>query len=296
MTQRWLVLGKGGLVGHALMQVLGADASGFSRDECNFFDHAFIEAVEQAYMAKPFAVLANAAGYTQVDAAESEDSGTLLRINAVAPGELAAWCAKRGVVFVHFSTDYVFDGSGDAPWNEQATPAPLNAYGMSKLMGERAVAAAGGKHLIFRTSWPYDNRGKNFLMAMRKLMAERETLQVVADQFGAPTYVPQLAKGVADAVAHAMAKGEFPSGVYHVCHGGETTWHGFAQAILKHEAFKGSPKCRDVIATTAEAYAAAAPRPANSRLNCAKAREVLGVALPDWESGLRACYAQAGGQ
>ncbi|MBY0407695.1 MAG: NAD(P)-dependent oxidoreductase, partial [Rickettsiales bacterium] len=219
-----LVIGSEGMLGRALREVLGPRAKGLSRRECDFHAIDFLDAVEAAYLAQPFTAIINAAAYTRVDDAESEDSGELLRVNAIAPGELAAWCEKRGVAFVHFSTDYVFDGHGDAPWKEDDAPAPLNAYGMSKLMGERSVAAAGGKYLIFRLSWVYDHRGRNFFMRMRELMMQREQLSVVDNQIGAPSYAPQVAQGVVQALEHARKSGDFPSGIYHLCHAGETSW------------------------------------------------------------------------
>jgi len=290
MIAAWLVLGKDGMVGRAMMEQLGPRAVGLSRQECDFTDVSFLDVIDAAFTVKPFSVLINAAAYTRVDDAENEDSGTLLRINAIAPGELAAWCAKNGVVCVHFSTDYVFDGSGTHAWREDDVPAPLNAYGTSKLMGERAVAAVDGNYLIFRTSWVYAAQGKNFFTTMRQFMATRASLQVVADQVGAPTFAGHLAQGVVTGVENAMAQGEFPRGIYHLCHGGVVSWHGFADAILAHErAVNTELACQATVPVSTKDYGATAPRPSNSQLDCARAKMVLGVALPAWEVGLRAC-------
>lgn len=292
MNEPVLVLGKDGILGRALCAQLGARAIGLSHAECDFVNVAFIEAVDAAYHARPFAAILNAAAYTAVDAAEEEDSGTLLRVNAVAPGELAAWCAKHDVALVHFSTDYVFNGQGTKPWAEHDTPAPLNAYGMSKQVGERAVEAVGGKYLIFRTSWVYGPQGKNFFTRMRTLMREREVLTVVDDQVGAPTYAAELAMAVVTALSVAAAKDVFPRGIYHLTHSGEVSWCGFARAMLAHEQAQGV-MCKEVQAISTEAYGAAASRPMNSRLDCTKARMVFAVTLPSWEEGLAACFLAA---
>ncbi len=288
MSAPFLVLGKDGLVGHALCALLGARAVGLSHSDCDLTGVGFLNTVDEAFTARPFSAVINAAAYTRVDAAEEEDSGNLLRVNAVAPGEIAKWCAKMGIPLVHFSTDYVFDGSGETPWKESDTPAPLSAYGMSKLAGERAIEAAGGKHLIVRTSWVYAERGNNFFMTMRKLMREREVLRVVDDQIGAPTYAGHLAAAVLEALEHALATAEFPSGVYHLAQGGSVSWCGFARAILAQE---HAVMCKEIAAIASQEYVSKAVRPLNSRLDCSKARSVLGVVMPAWEDGLGACFA-----
>lgn len=293
MSDSVLVLGKDGLVGRALMAELGERAVGLGHAECDFMNVGFLDAVDAAHGARAFWAVINAGAYTRVDDAEDEDSGNLLRVNAVAPGELAGWCAKRGIALVHFSTDYVFDGSGSVAWKESDAPAPINAYGMSKLVGERAIANAKGAHLIFRTSWVYAAEGAGFLTTMRKLMREREVLKVVDDQVGAPTYAGELAAAVIVALGKAQGMAAFPSGVYHLCHGGEVSWCGFARAILAHEQAKGGVMCKEVQAIASKDYVTKAVRPANSRLDCGKARRVFNVALPSWEDGLAACLADS---
>ena len=289
-----LILGTNGMLGHAL--ALHAGALGVTRADCNFLDASFLQELDRVYDRTPFGAVINAAAYTAVDAAEREDSGNLLRVNAIAPGEIAAWCAKKGIPFVHFSTDYVFDGSGDAPWREDDATGPLNAYGRSKLAGERAVAAAGGKHLIFRTSWLYAGRGKNFFTTMREKMREKESLSVVSDQVGAPTFVPHLAVASLRALEAARRLPAFPSGIYHLCNAGEASWHQFAQAIWEEEQARGSHVvCREIAAISSADYGAPAPRPLNSRLDCTRTREVLDVWLPAWDVALRDCYEVLGG-
>ena len=287
MTGSILVLGKDGILGTALMAELGPRAIGFSHSDCDFVEVGFLNTIDQLFMTRPFKAIINAGAYTRVDDAENEDSGTLLRVNAVAPGELASWCAKHNIPLVHFSTDYVFDGSGTTPWKESDSPAPLNAYGMSKLVGERAVTAINGAHLIFRTSWVYADYGRNFFTTMRALMREKQILTVVQDQIGAPTYAGHLAGAVITALEAAMGQPSFPSGIYHLCHGGHTSWHGFAEAILAQEK---EVMCKTILAVVSKDYPAKTARPENSRMDCSKAVQVLHTTLPRWEEGLAACF------
>jgi dTDP-4-dehydrorhamnose reductase len=281
----WLVLGAGGQVGRALMDRVD-NAIGLTRKECDLTSPEQITQVLASY--KPGAVI-NAAAYTAVDQAESEESRAHL-INAQAPAVMAAYCKSAGIPFVHFSTDYVFDGSGEEAWHETDEPSPLNAYGRTKRAGEKLVQDSGGSHLIFRTSWVYDAEGKNFLNTMLRLGAEREELKVVDDQFGAPTFAPHLAAAALEALGKAQQSPRFPSGIYHLCGGGETNWMNFAKQIFA-EGYKRGLKLKvlTVQGIPTEAYPTSAKRPYNSRLDCSKARDVLGVALPHWELGLREC-------
>jgi dTDP-4-dehydrorhamnose reductase len=224
-----------------------------------------------------------------VDKAESEPK-LAMRVNAEAVGQLAAWCKQRDIPLVHFSTDYVFDGRGSAPRKEVAATAPLNVYGETKLAGERAIAETGAKSLIFRTSWVYDAHGRNFFTTMLRLFAEKEELSVVSDQVGAPTYAPALAEAVISALSAALAAKTFPSGVYHLCHSGETSWHGFAEAIFALARSRVSGiRCGRINPISTADYPTPAKRPQNSRLDCAKAHRVFGVSLPNWEEGLQTC-------
>ncbi|MBM3617280.1 MAG: dTDP-4-dehydrorhamnose reductase [Alphaproteobacteria bacterium] len=282
-VQRIAVLGAAGQIGRALVQVLGERALPLPRADADLLDiPALLSKLE---MLKPDAVI-NAAAYTAVDAAE-DDVERCMAINAQAPAKLAEWCAARGIPFVHFSTDYVYDGSGEKPWRETDAANPLNRYGTSKKLGDEGVQAVGGKHLIFRTSWVYDAVGRNFLTTMLRLGAEKEQLRVVADQFGAPSYAPHLAVAVVSCLEKAMQMDAFPYGVYHMANAGETSWHGFAQAIFASAVAAGAPqRVKDVEPIPSVAYPTRAGRPLNSRLNCSKLHTVFGERLPTWEQGL----------
>ncbi len=280
-----LIIGAHGQVGHALMELCN-NAVGVGRAELNletlqFFSH------ETAGL-RPSAII-NAAAYTAVDKAESEEIKAH-QVNAVAPAVLAAYCKAQDIPFVHYSTDYVFDGSGAAPWREGDRTSPSNAYGRSKLSGEKRIMEAAGKHLIFRTSWVYDEVGSNFLNTMLRLGEEREELRVVNDQWGAPTYARHLAEATLTALENAMRSPRFPSGIYHLCGGGETCWQHFARQIFSYGKKQGLPlKLQKVHGIPTAEYPTPAARPQNSRLNCDKAYQVLGVKLPHWEEALEEC-------
>ncbi len=235
-------------------------------------------------------IIVNPAAHTAVDKAESEPERAYA-LNAEAPGILAAEAEKLGALLVHYSTDYVFDGSGDRARSEDDETGPLNVYGASKLAGEQAIQAACQRHLIFRTSWVYGLRGANFLLTMRRLMRERPELKIVADQIGAPTWCRSLA----DATAQVLAQVEAPNrgadkprpwGVYHMTNTGETSWHGFAQAILDFDAPETPAR---LLPIPSSEYQTPARRPLNSRLNNDKLEHVFGVRLPDWREALRLC-------
>lgn len=231
-------------------------------------------------------LIVNPAAYTAVDKAESEPV-LANAINAVAPGELAA-C---GVPLVHFSTDYVFDGRKEGAYTETDAPNPLGVYGASKLAGEQAVERAGGAHLILRTAWVYGLRGRNFLLTMQRLARERDTLAVVDDQFGAPTWSRLLAEATAVVVARWLDRRDLAatSGVYHLVCGGRTSWHGFTEAILAHLSAQGETGLARLTAIPSSGYPTPAQRPANSQLDCSKLAETFGVRLPDWETALALC-------
>ncbi len=241
--------------------------------------------------AKPH-VIVNAAAYTAVDNAE-KDEALAMAVNAKAPGALAAVAKRHGALFVHYSTDYVFDGLQAGEYAETDAPAPRSAYGRSKLAGERAVQAAGADHLIFRTSWVYAARGKNFLKTMLRLASEREELRVVADQFGAPTWARLIAESTALAVQQDLArrqKGGFESGIFNLTAAGATSWHGFADAIVAAARARGAPlKCGKVTPITTAEYPLPAPRPTNSRLSGVKLAQHYGLIMPAWEQGMQLC-------
>ena len=232
-------------------------------------------------------VIVNAAAHTAVDRAESEPD-LAHAINANAPGVLAHEAAARGAWLLHFSTDYVFDGSGTTPWTEQAPTGPLSVYGRSKLAGEEAIRASGCRHLIFRTSWVYAARGGNFAKTMLRLARERERLSVVADQFGAPTGAELLADVTAHALRTAQARPEV-SGTYHAVATGETSWHGYARHVIAAARAAGQPikVAEDAIdAVPTSAFPTPARRPANSRLDTRKLRDTFGLVLPPWQAGV----------
>jgi len=228
-------------------------------------------------------VVVNAAAYTAVDRAES-DRDAAFRANAEAPGVLAQWCAQAGVPLVHYSTDYVFDGQGTRPYREDDSTAPLGVYGASKLAGEQAIRAAGGRHLIFRTAWVYASHSANFLRTMLRVGAERDVLRVVADQVGTPTPAALIADVTAQSLQHDGAL----SGTWHLTAKGETSWHGFAEAIFAEAVATGVlPRAPKVEAITTAEYPTPAKRPAYSHLDVAKLEQDFGVVLPSWQDGLK---------
>ena len=235
-------------------------------------------------------IIVNPAAYTAVDKAESEPE-LARKVNADAPGILADEAVKSGALLVHYSTDYVFDGSGDTPWQEDDATSPLNVYGATKLAGEQTIVASGCRHLIFRTSWVYGTRGANFLLTMQRLMRERPELKIVADQMGAPTWCRSLAEATAQVLAQVTSPSRGadkpdPWGVYHMTNGGETSWYGFAQAI--QEATSPDTPIR-LIPIPSGDYPTPAQRPLNSRLDNGKLERVFGIRLPDWAQALKLC-------
>jgi dTDP-4-dehydrorhamnose reductase len=236
-------------------------------------------------------LVVNPAAYTAVDRAEGERE-LAFRINAEAPGAIARWAAARGVPLVHFSTDYVFDGSGERPWREDDRTGPLSAYGASKVAGENAVCAAGGTHLIIRTSWVYAAKSANFLRTIARLAGERKELRIVVDQFGAPTSAGVIADAVAGIVAGGGARitERFAAagGLVNVAASGETSWHGFAVAIVDGLKVRGLPiTVDDVVPIRTQDYPTKAKRPANSRLDLTRLKRVFGIETASWEVTLK---------
>lgn len=240
--------------------------------------------------------IVNPGAYTAVDKAELEPDSAYA-INAEAVRVMGQEARTIGAGVIHFSTDYVFDGSGSAPYRETDATRPVSVYGASKLEGEIALTESGAGFLIFRTSWVYGAQGKNFLLTILKLARERETLRVVADQYGAPTWSRDLAKMTAEVIGQceATARGRELAGVladvggvYHAAGGGETTWHGFAAeaVVLRREAEPGAPFAKIEAITTAE-YPTPAKRPANSRMDCSRLTERFGWKMMDWRDSLR---------
>ncbi len=230
-------------------------------------------------------IVVNAAAHTAVDRAEQEVE-LAFRINAEAPDVLAAACAARDARFVHYSTDYVFDGQGTRPYREDDTTSPLGVYGASKLAGEVAVRSSGARHMVFRTAWVYAAHSHNFLRTMLRAGAERDVLRVVADQVGTPTPAALLADVTADALRR---ENDALSGLWHLTASGQTSWHGFAEAIFEGAVARGllarAPKVEAI--PTAD-YPTPAARPAYSVLDCSALQRDFGIALPDWRAGLAA--------
>lgn len=232
-------------------------------------------------------LIVNAAAHTAVDKAESEPELSRT-INALAPSVLAQEAHKLGAWLVHYSTDYVFDGSGSKPWLETDTPAPLSAYGQTKLEGEQLIAAHCSRHLILRTSWVYAARGGNFAKTMLRLAQERERLSVIDDQFGAPTGAELIADVSAHAIRQALAQPQ-DAGLYHLAASGETTWNGYAKHVLAQAG--RAKKAIKIVATEVacvptSAFPTPARRPHNSRLNTAKLQATFGLTLPAWQQGV----------
>lgn len=242
-------------------------------------------------------VIVNAAAYTAVDQAEREES-TATIVNAGAVGVLAQEARRAGALLVHYSTDYVFDGTKSTAYTEQDAPCPINAYGRSKLKGEEAIRGAGCDYLVFRTSWLFASRGRNFVKTILKLAQERETLRVVDDQIGAPTW----ARNVADATAHAIREVRreritetFSSGIFHLTARGTTSWHGFACAVVQQlRALRPSTslKVRDILPIASAEYPTPARRPKNSLLDGTLFKGRFGIALPNWDTALKLCLAE----
>lgn len=229
-------------------------------------------------------IVVNAAAYTAVDRAE-QDVELVFRINAEAPDVLAAACAARGATFVHYSTDYVFDGQGTRPYREDDTTAPLGVYGASKLAGEIAVLSSGARHMVFRTAWVYAAHSHNFMRTMLRLGAERDALRIVADQVGTPTPAALLA----DVTARALGTDAAPSGLWHLTPTGQASWHGFAEAIFEGAVARGLlPRAPKVEAIATADYPTPAARPAYSVLDCSALQRDFGIALPGWRAGLAA--------
>jgi dTDP-4-dehydrorhamnose reductase len=295
-----LLLGRNGQLGWELQRSLAVLGEVVALDRgseplCGDFNrpNALAETVRRV---RPDAIV-NAAAYTAVDKAESEPD--LARtINATAVAALAREAADLGAWLVHFSTDYVFDGSGNAPRGEDAPTGPLNVYGRTKLEGEEAIRASGCKHLILRTSWVHGARGGNFAKTMLKLAAERERLQVIDDQIGAPTGAELLA----DISAHALrAAHRRPglAGTYHATAAGETSWHGYARFVIEWarahgQAIRVWPDAIEAVPTSA--FPTAARRPLNSRLDTRKLQTAFGLTLPPWQAGVERLLAEVTGK
>ena len=285
-----LLFGKNGQVGWELQRSLAPLAElvavdSKSRELCG--DLGDLEGIARTVLAVAPDVIVNAAAYTAVDKAESE-AGRARTINALAPGVLAQQAQRANAWLVHYSTDYVFDGSGEKPWLENDATAPLNVYGATKLEGEQLIARSGCRHLIFRTSWVYGARGGNFAKTMLRLARERDSLSVIDDQVGAPTGADLLADITAHALRTALPRPEV-SGLYHLVAGGETSWHGYAGFVIDFARRTGIPLkvAQDAIkAVPTSAFPTPAKRPHNSRMDTTKLRRTFDLYLPQWQNGV----------
>ncbi len=286
-----LLLGKNGQVGWELQRSLaplGAlTALDFDSPAPLTADFSHPESLAATVRAVAPDLIVNAAAHTAVDKAESEPA--LARaLNALSPGVLGRAAAASGALLVHYSTDYVFDGSGSAPWTEDAATAPLSVYGATKLEGEEAIRASGCRHLIFRTSWVYAARGGNFAKTMLRLAAERDRLTVIDDQIGAPTGADLLA----DLTAHAVrSASERPGllGTYHAVASGETSWHGYASHVIEFARAAGQPikvAGDAILPVPTSAFPTAARRPGNSRMSTRKLTTAFALSLPPWQAGV----------
>jgi dTDP-4-dehydrorhamnose reductase len=300
MNLRVLITGANGQVGWHLQRILApmGEILAIDVEEVDLTD---LKAVATTVHEFSPDIVANAAAYTAVDKAESEPD--LARaINVAAPAQIAAECVRRNALMVHYSTDYVYDGSKSGPYEENDATGPLSVYGQTKLEGDQAIIASGCAHIILRTTWVYDIRGKNFLRTVLRLAREKEELRMVGDQYGAPTWARGLAQVTGTILARLLERagktGAWESGLYHVTAGGRTSWAGFAQAILEeYESlldwpaetgeFGGPLRAKRVVPITTEQYQTPARRPHNSVLSNAKVQAAFGVALPDWRSQLR---------
>ena len=281
-----LLLGKNGQVGWELQRALAplGEVIALGSAEADFAQPESLAAIVRTVAPD---VIVNAAAHTAVDKAESEPERAHM-INATAPAVLAREAAARGAWLLHYSTDYVFDGSGSTPWAEDSPTGPLSVYGRSKLEGEAAIRAGGCQHLILRTSWVYAARGGNFAKTMLRLALERDKLSVIDDQIGAPTGAELLADISAHALRTALTRPQV-SGTYHAVAAGETSWHGYARHVIAFARKAGQPiKVADeaIEAVPTSAFPTPARRPANSRLDTRKLRDTFGLHLPAWQSGV----------
>ncbi len=295
-----LLTGKNGQVGWELQRTLAPLGEVIAADR-RTMDLSDPDSIRGAIRGIKPDLIVNAAAYTAVDQAESEPEPAMA-INGMAPGIMAEEAKRLGAAIVHFSTDYVFDGAKQGPYTEQDPPNPMGVYGKSKLAGEQAVQQAGAPHIIFRTSWVYGARGKNFLLTIRRLAKERNRLKIVDDQIGAPTWCRMIAEASAQILAQAfapMTPDPLPiaevSGLYHLTCAGQTSWYGFAQAILARPqpAVSGPQAIPELLPIPTSEYPLPAKRPANSVLSNAKLRQTFGLALPEWDKALALCLGEA---
>ncbi len=289
---RILLTGKNGQVGWELQRSLASFGQVVAVDSDDM-DLADPDAIRQMVRDVTPTVIVNPAAYTAVDKAESEPE-LAMAVNAAAPGILAEEAHRVGAMLVHYSTDYVFDGNKATPYTEDDAPNPQSVYGRTKLAGEEAIRVAGCKHLILRTSWVYGVHGGNFAKTMLRLTRERSELRIVGDQFGAPTWARDLAQATASALETWQSRGwdASLSGLYHLTAGGRTSWHEYAEEVIRlarrHDAILAA-KQLDVRAIATHEYPVPAKRPANSVLDNGKIARTFGIKMPEWQDSLAEC-------
>jgi dTDP-4-dehydrorhamnose reductase len=287
---RILLLGQHGQVSQELQRSLCGtnQLTVLGRDQLDLAKPELIR--QHAEQLRPELII-NAAAHTAVDQAESEPE-LAFAINATAPGMLAEVAAELGAPLIHYSTDYVFDGSHTEPYRENDATHPLSVYGRSKLAGEQAIQAAGGMHLILRTSWVYSQHGRNFLLTMQRLLQERDALNIVDDQVGAPTWAGSIAHTTSQLIEQWRSGQAGPWGVYHLTALGQTSWFGFASAIAAHLHSQGK-RVATLHPIPSSAYPTPAQRPLNSRLDCSRLQQDWRVQLPDWQAALTECLTRS---
>ncbi|OUR71060.1 dTDP-4-dehydrorhamnose reductase [Methylophaga sp. 41_12_T18] len=284
-----LLTGANGQVGFELQRSLACLAEVIATDR-NGLDLSSNQATQSCIAEHKPDLIINAAAYTAVDKAESEHD-LAMQINAVAPTVMAEEAHKLNIPLIHYSTDYVFNGQNSQPWLEDDKVEPINVYGETKLLGEQGIASKNAAHLIFRTSWVYGQRGNNFLLTMKRLGVERESLSVVDDQIGAPTWSRHIADATAQIIAQAIVSGNVTeffkanSGIYNLSGGGQTSWHGFTQAIFSQLQLQGE-KVAELNAIPTSAYPTPAQRPLYSCLNNDKLADTFAISLPNWQQSL----------
>ncbi|MGZ3771512.1 MAG: dTDP-4-dehydrorhamnose reductase [Bdellovibrio sp.] len=277
------VFGKSGQVARALKKALSDSAYFVGHDESHFENPQGLSELLDRYQPE---IVINTAAYTAVDKAETEKDLCYL-VNAEAPKKIAEWCKKNQALLIHFSTDYVYGGSGDSAQTEETSLKPVNVYGKSKKTGEEFVRQSGARHIILRTSWVYDEQGANFVRTMLRLGAEREELKIVNDQIGSPTYAGDLALAVKKIIS---LNPQNVHETYNLCGQGFISWYEFAKSIFSLAAELGYPlKIRSVISIPTTEYKTPAPRPLNSRMNQGKIKKDFGIEMPFWQDSLKEC-------
>lgn len=293
MARRILLTGATGQVGWELARSLQGmgDVHAPGRNEMDLLDTDSVVRTLRDFAPD---VIVNPAAYTAVDRAETDEAAAY-QVNAVVPGIMAEAAKRSGALVVHYSTDYVFDGASTTPYREDEPTNPQNAYGRTKLAGEAAIAASGANHLVFRTSWVYGTRGANFLLTAQRLARERDELRIVSDQHGAPTWCRTIAELTSQVLVQGLSEPSIDAdfwrehgGLYHLTAAGQTTWHGFTEAILD---LSGAERRPNVVPIPTSAYPLPAKRPAYSVLDNDKLSRTFGVRAPDWRDALALCLA-----